>query len=209
MTASPQRIPLRPDAGALARRNADALTRAVTAHLLAEHQHGFPADVLRHHWPDDKVAGLIVRAQTSPATTTSAAWSELVGSAQADFVSTLGPLSAGAQLLSRGIQLSFDGAGEIQVPGLLVSAGGASFVQEAAPIPAHAFALNVISLVPRKLGAIAAFTAQLFEHSTPTVEALVGTVLREVVALKLDAALLDANSGDASRPPGLRAGIAG
>jgi hypothetical protein len=76
------------------------------------------------------------------------------------------------------------------------------FFQEGTPIAAEQLVISGPILSPRKIGSIATFTNEIFQHSTPTIEALVSQVLRESVAASLDSALLDAASGDATRPAG-------
>jgi capsid protein len=120
----------------------------------------------------------------------------------------MGPLSAGAQLLGLGLQLQFSGNAAIMVPGFVASSSKVGFVQEGAAIPVVQFSASGATLEPRKFAAITTFTREIFQHSTPTIEGLVRTVLTESLALALDTALLDTTAGDATRPPGLRFGIA-
>jgi hypothetical protein len=179
------------------------------ASLLAHTENGFPADVVRRLWPQDSDTGLIVKAAVTPATITGSGWANtLAATALADFVVSMGPASAGAALLARGMQLEFDGAASIMVPGVLAAAGNTSFVQEGAAIPVRALSLAGPTLEPRKFATISVFTREVFNYSTPTIESIVRTVLAESVALALDTALLDATAGDATRPAGLRYNIA-
>jgi hypothetical protein len=165
--------------------------------------------VAAERWPDDQVTLAITKAATSPASLTTSGWaSQLATTAVADFVGSLGPASAGATLLKRGLQLSFDSAGGISVPGIIADAGEIGFVAEGAPIPAAQLTVAGPTLTPRKFARLVTFTRETLSHSTPTVESLVRTALTESVALALDTALFDATAGDATRPAGLRNGIA-
>jgi Phage capsid family len=166
-------------------------------------------EVLRQHWPSDRDVELVLRAESSPATVNTDGWADtLAATAVADFIVSMGPASAGAVLLSRGLQLQFGNAA-ILCPGLLSAATNASFVEEAAPIPVRQFSVDGPRLEPKKFATISTFTEEAFSHSTPVIEALVRTVLTESVGLALDAALFDASAGDATRPAGLRYNISG
>jgi hypothetical protein len=74
-------------------------------------------------------------------------------------------------------------------------------------MPVRQLAIGGVTLAPRKFATICTFTREIFEHSIPTIESLVGFVLRDSVGAALDAALFDAVAGDATRPPGLRNGV--
>jgi hypothetical protein len=185
------------------------LIRAVAAQLIAYAEQALIGDVARRHWPHDRDAELIIKTATSPATMTTAAWAgSLAATAVADFLLSMGPASAGSTLLRRGLQLQFGGSAAIVVPGLVVSATNAGFVQEGAPIRVRKLALDGPTLSPRKFATITTFTREIFSHSVPNIEALVRATLTESVALALDTALLDATAGDATRPAGLRYNIA-
>jgi Phage capsid family len=192
----------------LRRNGGTPLVRAAAAYLIARRERTVPLEVVKAHWPHDRDAEVLTRAAVVPATITGSGWSStLASTAVADFFVSMGPASAGAALLARGLQLEFDSAAAITVPGLLASAAYASFVQEASPIPVRELSLTGATLAPRKFATITTFTREIFERSTPTIEAVVRTVLTESVALALDTALLDATAGDSTRPAGLRFGI--
>jgi hypothetical protein len=183
------------------------LTRAATAFLMGQVGDERVKDLIARNWPHDKDVELLVRAAVSPnsMTTTTA----LVETALADFIVSLGPQSAGAQLLARGLQLSFDGKGAFIVPGLISDAANTSFVSEGNPIPVRQFSISGgPTLSPKKFATIAVFLREIFQHSTPNIERLVSAVLTESVGLALSSAVLDTAAADASRPAGLRNGIA-
>jgi hypothetical protein len=198
-------IPLRPDPGALATRNVNALVRATIAKAMArldprcnEHDH------LRARWPDDSTAPLILRAASPPPTL--AANPALGHTVMADLIATIGPAGAGARLLQAGLQLVFDSAGEVYVPGLEATADKVSFVREGAPIPFHGLTVTGVLLEPRKLAVIVALSAEMIAGSNA--EALVTDALFRATSLAIDAALFDDVAGDDVRPAGLRHGIA-
>jgi hypothetical protein len=194
-------IPLRPDYSAARRATSLPLVRAAAAYLIANIENSFIGDVIARLWPRDDDAKLIAKAAVVPASTTNT--TALAETALADFIVSMGPASAGAALLARGLQLQFDNRAAIMVPGVLSAAGNTSFVQEGAPIPVRALSFSGPTLSPRKLATISVFTRESFSHSIPNIEALT----RTVVGLALDVAVLDASAGDATRPPGLRFGI--
>ena len=75
-------------------------------------------------------------------------------------------------------------------------------------IPARSFGLDSVTLSPRKLATISVFDREIVLHSTPAIEKIVGLALIEFAAVALDKAMLDASAASASRPQGMRFGIA-
>ena len=63
----------------------------------------------------------------------------------------MGPQSAGAALLSRGIQLTFGATANIAVAGIISGASGAGFVKQGDPIAVREMSTNAAALSPRKL----------------------------------------------------------
>ena len=100
-----------------------------------------------------------------------------------------------------------DGAAQIVVPTIVAAASNTSFVQEGAPIPVRQFSFTGPTLTPRKFATITEFTYETFQHSKPTVEALIKAALTKSVGLALDAAMFSNTAGDAIRPPGLLFGV--
>ena len=202
--------------GSPANRPADALIRLATATLLvrasslsplAHISHDEVAAIAEQNWPDDDVVLTLNKAASLPATTTGTSWaSELAGASVTDFFTSMGPQSAGAALLAAGLQFEFGTSALITVPTMLSAAANAAFVKQGDPIQVRQLAITnpTPQLTPRKLAAIAVFSREIFEHSIPSIESVVGTVLRESVQLKLDATMLDATAGDETRPAGLR-----
>src|SRR5262249_19088055 len=155
---------------------------------------------------NDAAAAYLVRAASSPATLAST--TALTRTIIADFLAALGPQSAGAQLLERGLQLSFDGNAAISLPSFVADQNSVAFVQEGAPIPVRQFAIPtpVPQLVPRKMALITSLTNEMLASSNA--EAFVRDVLLRNAALGLDKFLFDSTAGDAVRPAGLRYNIA-
>jgi hypothetical protein len=200
-------ISLRPDYSAARTRAGTPLIRAACA-LLASQVYGHlsASSYLAGNWPRDEAAQTILKAAVSPASTSSS--TALSMTVISDFLLGLGPASAGAALLERGLRLQFASHAAIFVPNLLSAAANTGFVQEGSPVPVRQFALDGVTLTPRKLAVLTVFNRELFQHSTPTVESLVGDAITRSASLSFDAALLDSTAGDATRPAGLRNGIA-
>ena len=199
-----QQAPLRPDPDARRDAAVASLVRAAlaTAHG-ARDKSISPDRYVREHWGNDRTAELILRAPVSPATIASSPALAQVVSA---FLEILAPLSAGAALFDRGIKLNFNGAAQINVPGIVPP--NVDFVAEGGPAPAvQATTSTATSLVPHKMMSIVILTNEMM-HSA-NAEELVRQALVEAVGPGLDAKLFDANPATATRPAGLRWNIAG
>ncbi|MET4313545.1 phage major capsid protein [Bradyrhizobium sp. RT4b] len=194
------------------RRNAVAsLIRTATAHVLAAERRDKPkedpARLAEKLWPNDRDVGMLIRGAVSTTTTTSAA--AVLTTLTEYLIASLSPAYAGATLLAQTLQLSFDGAATISVPGFVADASGASFVREGAPIPARSLMAKPLLLDPSKLATISALTNEVINGSAGNAQKLVEDVLMRSVGLALDAALFDANPAIAeTRPAGLRWNIA-
>jgi len=159
-------------------------------------------------WPSDRVLDeLLEKAAVAPAMTSVAGWAaELAVRVVHDAIEALGPASAGAELLKRGLVLAFDGAGLVSVPGFVAEFGNAGWVAEGQPIPVRQLASTAAILNPHKLAAIAVLSREMTESSNA--EALVTDALVRAAGRMLDEVLFDANPEDAARPKGLRNGVA-
>lgn len=202
-------IPLRPDYSAV-RPTGVPFIRGVAAIAKAQAQKSHIGDVIRNDWNDSKELHTFTRAAvTTTGTDTTPAF---VGTQVADLVDVLGPISALAGLRRAGISLSFDQeamrAGFIMVPDIVASAGNASYVQQASPIPVRQFSFDgATTLSPRKLAVICVFTREIFNHSIPNIEKLVDNVVTASIALEADLLGFDSVAEDLIRPAGLRNGI--
>jgi Phage capsid family len=156
-------------------------------------------------WADDRVAGILTRAASAPATTSQAGWAKELATVSAALLAALAPASAGAALLQRGLQIDFGKAAEILLP--TVAPGICTFVGEGQPIPVRQSTTSAPSISPHKMAAIITLTRELMEGSSA--EELMRAALVESVGKGLDAILFDDQPGDTVRPPGLRYGVAG
>jgi hypothetical protein len=180
-----------------------ALTRAVIATgLAAMKRPNLPDEVAKKLWGNDPDVALVLRAAVTPHTIANTP--QLAQIAKA-FIKTLIPVSAGADLLGRGIGLSFDGAAQITLPGIALPT--ADFVAEGAPIPVvQATTSAGASLLPHTIKVITSLTGEMLRSGNA--EQLVDQVLIDATGPAVDKVLFSAAAA-ADRPAGLLAGIAG
>src|SRR5262245_52316037 len=94
MTARP--FPIPQDFGLERPRAATYLARAATAHVRAFLTGATPANIAKSLWGDD-VTNLILRAATTPATTTTSGWAQqLAATAIVDLIQSITSISAAA-----------------------------------------------------------------------------------------------------------------
>jgi hypothetical protein len=220
-----QGIPFRPDYSAARNRTSGiALVRAAAAQLLyaaanpvqnllnPNQRETTPLNkIWQDRWPNDKSdLAFVQKAASSVATQTTPGWAqELAGRGISDIISLLGPDSAAATAMSRGLQFQWQaGYGNIAVAGVLADKSSAGFVKPGDAIPVKKFDTSKgIELIARKFATIIPFTTEVREHSTPNLESLVKSYLTEGIALALDDAFLDTNAASDTRCAGLRNGI--
>jgi hypothetical protein len=149
-----------------------------------------------NNWPDDRDIDLLLRAPTTPASTTDAGALMQIA---LHFVASLVPVSAAAAVIARSLQLSFDSAGQISVPNLTLP--NAAWVGEGQAIPVVEGTSSAGSLiVPHKLAVIVPLTGEMIRNSNA--ERIVRQVLLENVAKTLDGALFSANAPVPGLSPG-------
>jgi hypothetical protein len=163
------------------------------------HQIGRASDA---HWVESSMERLISRAAVSP---TSVGNSAALNQVKYEFLDALVPQSAGAALLRSAVQVSFEGATAINLPG--VSLPSAKFVAEGAPFPVQQMVSSAsVSVAPYKLGVMTAVTSELFVNLGA--EAAIRQVLIESIGPSLDAVLLGtAAAVPQTQPAGLLNGI--
>jgi HK97 family phage major capsid protein len=186
----------------------DLLVRAMVVRGIS-HFGGKPIDkVLEERYPGHEATAIITRADQTIGTTTVSGWaSELVQTAYGDFMQALTGYSIYPALRDKGIGLSFDGVGQVTIPGRSAGGAGGGFVGEGQPIRVGRITTNSVSLTPRKMGVIVPFSRELAKRSTPAIEALVRQAILEDTSAVLDPILLDATAGDTVRPAGLLNGV--
>jgi hypothetical protein len=165
----------------------------------------FPTDdALRQHgWEDNRVARLLTRAAVVP---TSIANATALAATSMAFLQSMQPASAGAELLGRGLTLSFDRAAAISLPTLTPTE--ATFIAETAPIPNQQYSSAPGALLkPCKLASLITLTHEMMSSSNA--ETLCRQAMIESAAPGLDRVLFDDQPAVAGlRPAGLRNGVA-
>lgn len=202
----PQGLAFRADRDAMRRDAIISFMRACTGAAIGTlTPHVSASEALAKRWPQDRDAAVILKAATSPASTISAA--AIAPTLIADLLAVLAPVSAAAALLGEGLKLRFDGAAAISVPSFVADANNASFVAEGAAIPVRQLVVGApTALQPHKLAVISVLSFEMVASSNA--QRLVTDVLSTSIALALDKYLFDSLPADASRPAGLRNGIA-
>lgn len=188
-------------------RPATHLTRAVFAKVCASaNRFGESAeDIARQLWGDDQPTLLILRGAVSPATTTGAGWANtFAATAVVDFVASLAPYGAAAQVIAAGVRVDLDGVNTVSVPRrATVVDANLAWIAEGAPIPVKQYALDAVSLTPKKFAVAVGITREM-SFAEPIVE----TLLREDAAASLDASMFSTTAASASRPAGVLNGVA-
>jgi HK97 family phage major capsid protein/HK97 family phage prohead protease len=188
----------------------DLLVRAITAQGVAHFGGGRKSldAVLDERYPGHEATAIVAKADQTIGTTTVSGWaSEIVQTVNQGFIDALRGRSVYPELRARGVGLSFDGIGTINLPRLTAGGSGGGFVAEGAPIRVGRVTTATASLTPKKMGVIVPFSRELAKRSTPAIEDIVRRAIIDDTAAILDAALLDATASSTARPAGLLNGI--
>jgi hypothetical protein len=150
----------------------------------------------------DRVADLIMRNVSVPTNTTEAiALQQVV----VEFLEALTPMSAGAALLQQCLQIQFNNAATISIPGFGIPV--ADFVPEMGPFPVVQAVSSAGQLVSYKFGVITALTTEMLNN--PGAEDAIRQILIECVGPALDKNLFSTNAAVPQlKPAGLLNGIA-
>src|SRR5262249_30888607 len=157
---------------------------------------------------DDHVTDIMLRAASAPAMTTTTNWAQsLAGVAIYDLIQSITSLSAGADLIDHALKLNMDGIAELHVPGRALGAAAAgAWVGEGGAVPVRAVSFtNAAILRPRKLAILSVVSREMAESGN--IEAVLRATLGEATGLALDLAMFSTFVGDATKPPGLFAGV--
>jgi Phage capsid family len=195
----------------LSRPGGQAFERAAVAAMLARTRNTTPEAFLRAHYGGDDMAGRIIKAATSPATTSGSGWADaLVGTGPiADFMASLAPLSAGARIVNAGLRVSLERWNTIALPSRSGAPDPANlpWVDEASPIPVRQLTFTNATLGPAaKLAVIVVLTRETAERTSAP--EIIRACLREDAAASLDASLFSDTAASSARPAGLLAGTA-
>lgn len=196
----------------------ERIMRSLVAMVQSQAQKRSAIQILAERYGEDgkvddatkTVFEVITRAATAPATTTTSGWaSQLVATENAAFLELLMPASVYPGLAARGLRLNFGRAGVISIPSRVATPTIAgSFVLEGSPIPVRQGAFTSQTLTPKKMAVISTWTREIGEHSTPAIEGLIRNAIQEDTSVALDTVLLDATAVSATRPAGIRNGVA-
>jgi hypothetical protein len=165
-------------------------------------------EVLRDNWGDDDAARQILKAASSPLTT-----SNFAAIQSTKFVEMLAPDCAAAKLLGLGYKFDLTGINSIKLP--FIGGGGRpakpAFIAEGQPAPVPNLATSGAILGPTcKVLIQSAITGELQSASAETAEGIVGQALGISTAQSLDTALFSANPAVAGvSPAGILNGVTG
>jgi hypothetical protein len=164
-------------------------------------------DILKRAWRDDGDADVILRAASSPLSTTTGGFPQI---ASTRVLPMLAPDSASAKLLAMGANLDLTGIATIKIPYI----GGAgrpsqpAFIQEGSPIPVTDLSTSAATLGPTcKIAIAAAVSMELQEASAETAASVISQALAISAAQAMDAALFSANAATAIAPAGILFGV--
>jgi hypothetical protein len=205
MNARPTPIPLRPDLGALERDQRRSLIRAATSLALGHIAHRPAPEILAAAWPHDDGAKLVLRAASTPTSTTSGG--AALGIDAVAFLTSMAPASAAARLFEKALRINLQGIHQTNVA-RLISVPSPGFVPEAAPIPVIQGDFDSTALGPVfKLALIVGLSSEL-EFSTPeNASQIIGRALADAMRKQLDVLVFDNVAGAGSRPSGLLNGV--
>lgn len=155
---------------------------------------------------DRQVQAIINKANASPGSTgTSGFGAEVSPDIVGDYLSTLAPLSAAAQIIGMGLQINMGTAASMTLP---AREGGPSttvgWFGELEPIAVRQYQLNNdCVLTPKKFGLIVVITRELAKRG----ENVVRLLIREDTAASLDAAYFSTDAADTETHAGLLGGL--
>jgi hypothetical protein len=187
-----------PDRALFERERARSFHRGITCLALSSGRPEAAAALLARTWASDQQAELVIKATTSPTTTSS-----FPAITTAATLQTLAPKSASMQLFGRCVQVSLDGISKIRVPHIL-AAPVPAFVGEGAVSPVAMFSLAGVDVGPaRKILIMAAVSDELEVSSPEVASVVIGRALAEAATRSLDAVVFGAAAADTVKPAGL------
>jgi hypothetical protein len=157
----------------------------------------------RSIWSDDHAIDLVLRAPVTPTTTQSAA---TLATIKIALIAALVPTSAAARVIAQSLKLEWDGAYQINIPGLTIPR--ANWVSEDHAVPVEQGLSSAGAVVdPYKLATIIPLTNEILNSSN--IEPIMRQMLIESIGPALDAALLSNAAGvPGLSPPGILHGVA-
>jgi hypothetical protein len=180
--------------------------RALAALAIGARDRTEPAVVLGATWPDDRRAMAVLKAATSPTSTTGAG--ALLLNA-VEVYRSLAPSSAALDLLSRGLVVDLTGLNSVLLPHLGAVPAPGVFIAEGQPAAnlMFGFAAGVAIGPTRKILLLAATSREL-ENATPgTMSAVLQKILNDCAAHAIDLAAFGTQADDGVTPQGLLHGV--
>lgn len=182
----------------------DAMTVIATAGAFIL-RHG--DDALKHakaERADDYDLHEAIRTKAAVVPASTANTTSLVSTAVADIGAVIGPMSGFAQITSRALGITRNGAGGVTVPYALAAADTMNFVAQGAAISVRQWSYSSVLISARKVAGIIAVNRELSEHSDA--DKIIRQLMIENTAKSIDKLFLDATDTDGIRPAGLRYG---
>lgn len=193
-------------------RRSTAIEKAlyVMARAQAQSQHHSERGrVAQMIYADDKIVSQIVERGAAPLGTTTGSGfaAEISQSLIGDFIATLAPLSAAAQIIAGGLQVPMGTAKDMKLPAREgAPSTTVNWVGEGNPIPVASYTLNDnCELSPRKHGFIVAVSREAAKRAGG--EAVIRQLIREDAAATLDGAYFSTAAGDSETHAGMLNGV--
>jgi hypothetical protein len=166
-------------------------------------------EFIEKHWPDDDITPYVTRAVVPPAMTSDVTMGALLAEVLGDFVASLAPISAAANLFANAVPVTLDGAYTVRLPRRSgpIDVNDVAWVLEGGAIPVPVLSLeNVVVGPTKKMAAIIPYTRELAEKSNA--EQVFTLLLRETAALQLDTTVFSNQAATPARPAGVLNGVA-
>ena len=161
-----------------------------------------PIQIAREYYKDQSEVELLVRAATAPATTDGATWAtNLVRETWGEFQELLRGVSVYPQI--PGMRVDFGNTLNLPVQnGRGALAGG--FVAENGAIPVKEGSIGTITMTPKKLAVISAYSKELARRSMPSIESIIQQQILADTAEVLDTTFFADGARTTTAPAGLQ-----
>lgn len=171
---------------------------------------GNPVQVAENLFPGDVAVieavkrGIISRAAVTPLmTTTSGA---PVSTTLEVLDSVLSPASVFRTIVRESIKATFHNSSALTIPDITASGSGVSFIPQGGAVPMRQLSISANPMTVRKLALGAVLTRELATYTNG--ETFISRILSVDLALGAELILFDNNASSATRPAGLKNGIA-
>jgi hypothetical protein len=160
-------------------------------------------DIARQRWEVQPRIARVVRSAVDPNSTTDTP--ALLAETFSTFLGGLAPISAAAQLMSRGLDLgAMNGLAEASIP-WLAAPPDLAWIAEGDPFPIIDATTTSLTVAPKMAAFGLAVTKKLLQSSNG--EAIFTALLRNALVKALDKTLFVSTAGSAIRPAGLLASV--